>query len=278
MMLAKSDGAALYGTTDLATIEQRMEDINPNLILYVTDKRQSDHFLLVFRAARRSGIAPESTTALEHVGLGTMNGPGGKPFKTRDGGVMQLKELIQMLIDKALDRMEEAKVAAGYTDEERDQIARIVGIAALKYADLMNQPSKDYIFDIDRFASFEGKTGPYILYTAVRIKSILRNASERNLSVGPLISPASDIERSLLLKIASLNDQLKTAFEQRAPHYLCDYVYNLASDFAAFYRDHHILREEDPARQASWLELSGITLRAIEIVTGILGIELPERM
>lgn len=278
LILVKSDGAALYGTTDLATIVQRMEDFDPDLILYVVDKRQSDHFVQVFRAARKTGIAPEQEVALEHVGFGTMNGKDGRPFKTRAGGVMKLKDLIQMLVDKALERMDEVEVAGDYAEEEKRRIARMVGVAALKFGDLLNQPSKDYVFDLDRFASFEGKTGPYLLYTAVRIKSILRKAKEQELSNGPLVPPSTDGERAVLLKLAALPDQVRAAFDQRAPHFLCDYVYDLSSAFAGFYRDHHILREADPARQASWLELCRLSLSAIEIVTGILGIEIPDRM
>lgn len=278
LLLLKSDGAALYGTTDLATIDQRMSDHNPDLILYIVDKRQSDHFQQVFRAARKADIAPESKTALEHVGFGTMNGSDGKPFKTRSGGVMKLKDLIEMLVSKALDRMEEAAVAQDYTAAQKDEIARVVGVAALKYGDLMNQPAKDYVFDLDKFASFEGKTGPYLLYTAVRIKSILRNVADGKLQAGPLIPPASDVERNLLLKIAAFPDQLTAAFSQRGPHLLCDYIYDLASGFSSFYRDHHILRESDSARQSSWITLAGLSLQAIELVTHLLGIELPERM
>jgi len=244
----------------------------------VVDSRQSDHFNQVFRAARKTGIAPAPEVALEHIGFGTMNGRDGKPFKTRAGGVMKLKDLIQMLIDKALERMKEAEVAENYSQEEKQGIARAIGVSALKFGDLMNQPSKDYVFDLDRFASFEGKTGPYLLYTAVRIKSILRKANEQGLSVGPLIPPMSDNERSILLKLAALPDQLSNAFSQRAPHYLCDYAYDLSSAYSAFYRDHHILSEEDKKRQASWLELSRLSLSAVELVTNLLGIELPERM
>ena len=278
LILVKSDGAALYGTTDLATIVQRIEDYSPDLILYVVDKRQSDHFVQVFRAARKTGIASAESVRLEHVGFGTMNGKDGKPFKTRAGGVMKLKDLIQMLVDKALERMDEVEVGRDYDQSEKQQIARMVGVAALKFGDLSNQPAKDYVFDLDRFASFEGKTGPYLLYTAVRIKSILRKAEEQGLPVGPILPAESDAERNVLLKIAMLPDQLQTALDQRAPHFLCDYVYEVSSLFSGFYRDHHILRESDPARQASWLELSRLTLRVIELVTGILGIDVPQRM
>lgn len=278
LILVKSDGAALYGTTDLATIVHRMEEYKPDLILYVVDKRQSDHFVQVFRAARKTGIAPADDVALEHLGFGTMNGKDGKPFKTRAGGVMKLKDLIQMLVDKALERMDEVEVGRDYDAEEKRQIARMVGVAALKFGDLSNQPSKDYVFDLDRFASFEGKTGPYLLYAAVRIKSILRKAQDAGLAPGPFVPPESDAERAVLLKLAALPDQLQAAMDQRAPHYLCDYVYDLSSLFSGFYRDHHILSESDPARQASWLELSRMILEAIERITWILGIDVPERM
>ena len=278
LILVKSDGAAMYGTTDMATIVQRMDDYSPDLILYLTDKRQSDHFVQVFRAARKTGIAPAESVQLEHLGFGMMNGKDGRPFKTRAGGVMKLKDLIQMLEDKALERMGEVNVARDYDDDEKQQIARMVGVAALKFGDLSNQPTTDYIFDLDRFASFEGKTGPYLLYAAVRIKSILRRAAEEKLEAGAIIAPESQAERDLLLKLAGLPDQLQTAFDMRAPHYLCDYAYELASLFSGFYRDHHILRESDAARQSSWLQLSRLTLETIERVTGILGIDVPERM
>ena len=278
LILIKSDGAVLYGTTDLATIEQRMEEYSPDLVLYVVDKRQSDHFSQVFRAARKSGIAPVDKVVLEHLPFGTMNGKDGRPFKTRAGGVMKLKDLIQMLVEKALERMEEAEVAESYTPDEKQNIARMVGVAALKFGDLMNQPSKDYVFDLDRFASFEGKTGPYLLYTAVRIKSILRKASDQNLTIGPLADPTSDVERSVLLKLAALPDQLYAAHQQRAPHFLCDFVYDLSSSFSSFYRDHHILSEEDPTIQASWLGLAKLVLSTVELVADLLGIEIPDRM
>ena len=183
-----------------------------------------------------------------------------------------------MLVDKAQERMGEVNVARDYGDEEKQLIARMVGVAALKFGDLSNQPTTDYVFDLDRFASFEGKTGPYLLYAAVRIKSILRRAADENLSPGAIVPPASETERDLMLKLTALPDQLVTAFEQRAPHYLCDYAYDLASLFSGFYRDHHILREPDAARQASWLELARLTLQAMKLVTGILGIDIPDRM
>lgn len=277
LMLVKSDGAVLYDTTDLATIEQRVQDYAPDLILYVVDKRQGDHFVQVFRAAYKTGIAPASLK-LEHIPFGTMNGPDGRPFKTRAGGVMKLKELIQMITDKARERMQAAEIGREFSEAEQAEIARLVGIATLKFADLMNHPARDYVFDLDRFAAFEGRTGPYLLYTAVRINSILRKAAERGLAAGRILPPAGDAERDVLLKIAELPDVLVLAFEKRAPNYLCDYAYTLAALFTRFYHEHHILREENPAQQASWLGLASLSLTTLTLVLDLLGIEIPQRM
>ncbi|MDY0095467.1 MAG: arginine--tRNA ligase [Candidatus Vecturithrix sp.] len=277
LMLVKSDGAVLYGTTDLATIEQRVEDYHSDLMLYVVDKRQSDHFRQVFRGAHKTGIAPESLQMI-HLGFGTMNGKDGKPFKTRAGGVMKLKDLIQMITDKALERMTAADIAKEYEENERQEIARIIGVATLKFADLMNHYTTDYIFDLDRFASFDGRTGPYLLYTAVRIKSILRKAAEQGLQPGNILPPVSQVERDVFLKLADFPNALDLAFENYAPNYLCDYAYTLASLFTTFYHEHHILRETNPDRQASWLGLAQISLAILEQVLDLLGIEVPERM
>jgi arginyl-tRNA synthetase len=277
LMLVKSDGAILYDTTDLATIEQRVQDYAPDLILYVVDKRQGDHFLQVFRAAYKTGIAP-AALKLEHIPFGTMNDPDGRPFKTRAGSVMKLKELIQMITDKAQERMQAAEIDSEYDEAERAEIVRLVGVATLKFADLMNQPARDYVFDLDRFAAFEGRTGPYLLYTAVRINSILRKAAGRGLAAGTILSPADDAERAVLLKIAELPDIMALAFEKRTPNYLCDYAYTLSALFTRFYQEHHILREENPARQASWLGLASLSLTTLSLVLDLLGIELPERM
>ena len=277
LMLVKSDGSVLYATTDLATIDQRMNDFAPDGILYVVDGRQSDHFCQVFRGAYKTGIAL-STVKLEHIGFGTMNGKDGKPFKTRSGDTLKLKEFIQMITDKALVLMEEADIAKNYDADERMRIAHRVGIATLKFADLMNHRTKNYIFDLDRFASFEGRTGPYLLYTAVRIKSILRNATERGLKPGIIGLPASDIERNILLKISELPDVLHYAFENRAPNFICDYAYTMASLFNNFYHEHHILNEKDKKRQGSWLGLSVLSLKVLELALELLGIEVPERM
>ncbi len=277
LMLLKSDGTALYGTTDLATIYQRMRDFEADAILYVVDHRQSLHFEQVFRAAKKSGIAPAGVI-LEHLPFGTMNGPDGKPFKTRSGELLLLRELMQMVEEKARSRLGEMEVAQDYDPAERDEIARLVSLATLKFADLLNHRSKDYVFDLERFSSFEGRTGPYLLYTAVRIKSILRKAEEARLTAGPLRSPAGPEERELMLKLTQLPDVLARSYETRAPNHLADYVYNLAILFNRFYREYHILTESDPARQASWLALSAYTLAQLVLGLDLLGIQVPERM
>jgi len=277
LMLVKSDGSVLYGTTDLATIDQRMQDYSPDTILYVVDARQSDHFSQVFRAAYKTGITSEKVK-LEHIILGTMNGKDGKPFKTRAGDTIKLKDIIHMVTEKAMAVMEEAEIAKNYDMDERENIAHLVGMATLKFADLMNHRTKNYIFDLDRFSSFEGRTGPYLLYTAVRIKSILRNAAERGFTPGMIGLPASEIERNILLKILELPDVLNHAFENRAPNYLCDYIFTLASTFNNFYHEHHILSQEDRERRDSWLGLSVLSLKVLESALDLLGIQVPERM
>lgn len=277
LMLLKSDGAVLYGTTDLATLAMRMAELEPDIILYVVDARQSLHFEQVFRAARKSGIVPMDV-ALEHLPFGTMNDTHGKPFKTREGGVMSLNVLIDMVREKALSRLEEVDAAQDYPEAERDEIARLVGLSALKFADLVNHRAKDYVFDLERFSSFEGRTGPYLLYTAVRTKSILRRAEEAGLQTGQILPPAGEEERELMLKLTELPDVMAYAYETRAPNHLADYVYNLAITFNRFYREFHILSEEDAARQASWLALALYSLQQIELVLSLLGIEVPERM
>jgi arginyl-tRNA synthetase len=276
LMLEKSGGGFLYGTSDLATIEYRMEAFGPGEIVYVVDKRQSLHFEQLFRAARITGIAGPNV-AFAHVGFGTVNGPDGKPFKTRAGGVMRLKDLFALVNEKALQRMEEAGVAREFGPEEKAVVAQKVGLAALKFADLMNHRESDYLFDIDKFTQFEGKTGPYILYTAVRIKSILRNAADKHLAPGPLL-PATDAERDLMLVVAKLPDVIRGSREAYLPNYLCDFAYTLAQEFNRFYRDYHILSEKDAARQASWIALIKLVLAELETILYLLGIETPERM
>ena len=277
LMLEKSDGAVLYGTTDLATIDQRVEQYRPAYILYVVDNRQAQHFRQVFKASYKTGVAQESTR-LEHDGFGTMNGKDGKPFKTREGGIMKLKDLIQLVTDHARARIETIESVREYDEDEKETIARIVGVAALKYADLMNHRTKDYVFDLDRFSSFEGRTGPYILYAAVRIKSVMRRAGERGLQPGGIMAPRSESERNLDLKLSELPAVIDLAFETRAPNHLCEYAFQLAMAYNRFYHTHHILNEEDVERRASWLAVSGVTLRVLERVLDLLGIEVPRRM
>ncbi len=277
LMLEKTDGAVLYGTTDLATIDQRVEEFQPDYILYVVDNRQQQHFRQVFKAAWKTGVAPASTH-LEHDGFGTMNGKDGKPFKTREGGVMKLKDLIELVTGHARARIETIESVREYDEDEKETISRIVGVAALKYADLMNHRTKDYVFDLDRFSSFEGRTGPYILYAAVRIKSVLRRAGDRGLQAGRIMAPLSESERELDLKLSELPAVIGLAFETRAPNHLCEYAFQLATAYNRFYHTHHILSEEDGERRASWLAVSGVTLRALERALDLLGIEVPRRM
>ncbi len=278
LMVVRSNGAVGYEATDMATIVQRVRDYDPDFVWYVVDGRQQHHFKKVFRAVYKSGIADPNKVSLEHTYNGTINGPDGKPFKTRDGGVMSLQVLVEMVIDKARQRLAEIDSTAQYSAEEREDIAQKVGIAALKFSDLVNHRTGDYIFDLERFSSFEGRTGPYLLYAAVRNQSILRKAADEGLAAGPILPPAGDEERELQLKLLELPDLLDFAFDQRAPNHLCDYAYNLAIAFNRFYRAHHILNEEDSAQQSSWLALAELTVNVLKHVLYLLGISVPERM
>jgi arginyl-tRNA synthetase len=278
LMLVLSSGAVGYGTTDLATIVQRVRDYNPDAILYVVDGRQQLHFKQVFSAAYKAGIADEGKVSLEHNYFGTVNGKDGKPFKTREGGTMKLEDLITMMVTEASRRLDEIGAAEDYPQAEKDDIANKVGVAALKFADLVNHRTGDYVFDLERFSSFEGRTGPYLLYTAVRTRSILRKAAEKGLTPGEILPPGSDTERDLHLKLAELPDVVQYAFDTRAPNHLCDFGYNLAMQFNRFYREHHILNESDPARQASWLADCALMVQTLELVLDLLGISVPERM
>ncbi len=275
LILVKSDGAVLYGTTDLATIIDRVRSQNPDQILYIVDQRQHLHFEQVFRAAEKAGITGKAH--LEHDGFGTMNGTDGKPFKTRAGGVMKLFDLIAMVTAEAEKRLAEQNIGAEYPPEERADIARKVGIATLKFADLSNYRLTDYVFDIERFSKFEGKTGPYLQYAAVRIQSILRRAAEQGFAVGePAIH--SPEERTLFLQLLALSDTMQSAEERRAPNILCDYVFTLAQNYSRFYAEHHILSESDAALRAARLGLCKLTLDVLTKVLALLGIEVPERM
>ena len=275
LILYKSDGAVMYGTTDLATIVARMAASKPVKMIYVVDQRQSLHFEQVFRAARKSGIAP-AAVELTHAGFGTMNGTDGKPFRTRAGGVMKLEDLISAAIEKAQARIAEAKLAQDIGADERAQIAHKVAIAAIKFADLQNPRQSDYVFDLDRMTEFEGKTGPYLLYQVVRINSLLRKAAEQGFAPGALKIAESD--RALALLLAELPDQFSVALKNYTPHVLCDYAFRLAQEFSSFYAACHILSEPDEAVRASRLRLCDQTARQLTLVLGFLGIEIPARM
>jgi len=277
LILKTSAGGFLYTTTDLATVDFRHHKLGAALCLYVVDRRQADHFLQVFRAAYKAGIAPPEMT-LEHIGFGTMNGPDGKPFKTREGGVVRLGDVIDLITTAARRRLDEAHLAEEYPEEERGQIAAQVGVAALKFGDLVNNRASDYVFDLDRFSEFEGKTGPYLQYAAVRVKSILRKGAEQGLEPGRIIEPAARSERALVLRLLGLPEVIDRAIELRAPNHVAEYSHLLAGEFNRFYDECHILSEEDPAQQASWLAVSAWTLRALELLLHLLGIEIPDRM
>ncbi len=281
-MILKSDGASLYNTTDLATMVWRMKDYNPDEMIYVVDKRQELYFTQVFRCARKTGIVkPE--TELKFLGFGTMNGKDGKPFKTRQGGVMRLEHLISGINEEMLAKIQEnqkTKENLGISTEEAENTAKTVALAAIKYGDLSNQASKDYIFDIDRFTSFEGNTGPYILYTIVRIKSILNKyhglgKDERGAAIEPAHSKG---EKDLMLELSKFNAVMETAFEETAPHKICSYIYDLANAFNSFYHGTKIMSEENEAVQKSYIRLLELTKSVLETCIDVLGFSAPERM
>ncbi|MGH1456220.1 MAG: arginine--tRNA ligase [Alphaproteobacteria bacterium] len=277
LILLKSDGAVLYGTTDLATIIDRIKTHNPTKIVYIVDQRQALHFEQVFRAAQKTNIAPEDKVELIHAGFGTMNGTDGKPFKTRAGGVMRLEDLISMAEEKALTRLNEADLAKDMNKAERMNIARKVGIAALKFADLQNNRIADYVFDIDRMTSFEGKTGPYLLYQAVRIQSLLKKAGVEN-AIKCDEYKLDDADRGLALLLAEFPTHFENTLKNNTPHILCDYVYKLSQEFSSFYGNCHILSESDEAKKTSRLALCGQTHKTLVLILGLLGINIPERM
>lgn len=276
-IVRKSDGAALYSTSDLGTIIEREKDIKPDWYIYITDKRQELHFVQVFRVAKKAGFVSEDKK-MSHLTFGTMNGKDGKPFKTRDGGVMRLETLITDICQAAYKKIMESR---NVSEEEARKTSEIVGLAALKYGDLSNQASKDYIFDMDRFVSFEGNTGPYILYTIVRIKSILgkyqslENKFEGEARILPAISGS---EKDLMLQLSRFNEIMETSFTELAPHKICQYVYELANVFNRFYHETKIISEENKERQASWICLISLTKNVLNECINVLGIEAPERM
>ena len=271
-ILVKSDGSSIYATTDLATMVQRMQDWKPEKMLYVTDKRQNLHFEQVFRAARKAGIVlPE--TELEHIGFGTMNGADGKPFKTRDGGVLRLEQLISDMTDFVRGKVVENKIVPA---EEVEETTRRIAMAALKYGDLSNQPTKDYNFDLERFAAFEGNTGPYILYTIVRIKSIL--AKYGAWEQLPIKLPANLEAKDLMIAITKFGPALENALKSSAPNLICAYIYELAGCVNKFYHETPILKEEDAGKKAGHIALIGLAKDILETSIQILGFSAPERM
>ena len=275
LLVVSSEGSAMYGTTDLATILDRRKSFDPHLILYAVDQRQADHFEQVFRAAYLAGYAEPG--GLEHIGFGTMNGSDGKPFKTRAGDVLKLHDLIQMAREKARERLREAGLGAELSEAAFEDTAHKVGIAALKFADLQNFRGTSYVFDLDRFTSFEGKTGPYLLYQSVRIKSILRKAAEQKVVSGPIVvgEPA---ERDLTLLLDAFEGALSEAYDKKAPNFIAEHAYKLAQTFSKFYAACPILGADDEATRASRLALAETTLKQLELALDLLGIEAPERM
>ena len=275
-MILKSDGASLYTTTDLATIVEREKLFHPDEILYVVDKRQEMHFVQVFRCAKKTGLLPQETK-LSFLGFGTMNGKDGKPFKTREGGVMRLEHLIEDINEEMFHKIVENR---SVKDKDARQTAQIVGLSAIKYGDLSNQATKDYIFDIDRFTSFEGNTGPYILYTIVRIKSILNRYEQENKDTenGEILEAANESEKVLMLALTGFPAVVEGAFEEKAPNKVCSYIYELANAFNRFYHETKILSEEDERQKASWIQVLLLTRKVLETSIDLLGFSAPERM
>ena len=275
LLVISSEGSAMYGTTDLATILDRRKAIDPDLILYVVDERQAEHFEQVFRAAYLAGYAAEGS--LDHLGFGTMNGPDGKPFKTRAGGVLKLHDLITMAVDKARERLHEAKLGDDLPEAEFETIAHKVAVAALKFADLSNSRTTSYVFDLDRFMSFEGKTGPYLLYQAVRIKSLLRKGADQGATPGPIVI-AEPAERDLALTLDAFSQAVTEAYEKRMPHVIAEHAYRLAQAFSKFYAACPVLIAPDAATRDSRLALSKAALDQLATALTLLGIDTPERM
>ena len=280
-IIIKSDGASLYNTTDLATIRDRVDKYDPSKMVYLTDKRQDLYFEQVFRCARKTGLVSDECE-LKHIGFGTVNGKDGSPYKTRTGGVPKLSDLIDEIEDAMLVKIKEntAQKGENISDDEARDRARKVGMAAIKYGDLSNQATKDYIFDVDRFTSFEGDTGPYILYTCVRINSIMRKAAEQGLDVSSckILAPVNASHKALMQAVSSFNAEITSAYEEYAPHRICGYIYALSNAFNSFYHENHILTEEDADKKGSFLALLDLTGRILKTCTDLLGFEIPERM
>jgi len=282
-MILKSDGASLYNTTDLATIMDRMKNYHPDRIIYLTDKRQELYFEQVFRCARKTKLVDENTD-LVHIGFGTVNGKDGHAFKTRDGGVQRLEYLIRDINNQMFEKISEGREM---TEEEAKKTAGLVALAAIKYGDLSNQASKDYIFDIDRFTSFEGDTGPYLLYTDVRIKSILKKYAEQKgkENVDELVDiksglnkPTNDSEKKLGMQLSAFNAMMESAYEELAPHKICAYLYDLANAFNVFYHETKILSEEDEDKKLGYLRLLKLVQLVMESCMDVLGFSAPDKM
>lgn len=276
LILYKSDGAVMYGTTDLATIIDRRDAAHPDRMLYVVDGRQRDHFEQVFRASDLAGIYPQER--LEHLWFGTMNGKDGKPFKTRAGGVLKLRDLIDMVEGRAAERLKENGLAEGYAADETAEVARRIGLAALKFADLSNPRTSDYIFDLDRFIAFEGKTGPYLHYASVRVRSVLKKAAAAGAGEPGPVLIAGDEERGLALTLLGFGEAVRDAVEKRLPHYLCEHAFDLAQAFSKFYAACRIVDEADGALRASRLSLATAAGRQMDLILDILGMPAPEKM
>ncbi|MBO4390446.1 MAG: arginine--tRNA ligase [Lachnospiraceae bacterium] len=276
-IVQKSDGAAIYATSDLATIVWRERNLQPDMYIYVTDKRQELHFTQVFRTARKAGIVPENRE-MKWMGFGTMNGKDGKPFKPRDGGVMRLETLIGEVNSAVLNKVKENRSVA---EEDAEKTAEMIGLAAIKYGDLSNQASKDYIFDIDRFTSFDGNTGPYILYTIVRIRSILKKYEEetgKTVATGKLSLMENASAKAMMQEMVKWNEMLTSAYEENAPHKICAYLFGLCDTFNSFYHETKIIGEEDEAKKQSYLSLITLALEVLETAIFLLGFSAPERM
>jgi arginyl-tRNA synthetase len=272
VLIVKSNGGDIYATTDLGTLLQRVQDWNPDEVWYVVDNRQSLHFKQVFRCATLAGILPENVKCV-HLPFGTMNGQDNKPYKTRDGGVMRLSDLIETVTARALEKAMDSSVVSDLSAKE--ETAQLVGVAAMKIGDFINHRTKDYIFDIDRFLAQEGKTGPYLQYTVVRIRSVLNKATE---TPGEILPPSCDTERDLMLSFFRVSESLLRAFEEKAPNGICESLFEMAGYFNRFYAENRILTCEDIARKRSWLSLMRMLSEMMDILLQILGIQVPTSM
>jgi arginyl-tRNA synthetase len=274
MIVQKANGADIYGTTDLGTLLQRKEDFDPDEIWYVVDSRQAFHFKQVFRCAKLAGLLDK--TECVHISYGTMNGKDGKPYKTREGGVMRLNDLIETVTDSARRKVDESDIPM--SESERAEASRKLGMAALKVGDIQNHRTKDYIFDLERFLSSEGKTGPYLQYTVVRIRSVLAKAKDAGIIAGAIMPPATGAERDLLLALPLVSDALTRAFADKAPSVLCETLFDIAGRFNRFYFEHKVIQCPDENLRASRLALSALTDRVLTVLLDILGVEIPSHM